>query len=74
MSRWYILSLPVLLLLGLGTAGFGAMQSTIIMLAAREEMRGEPWASSVSLSVLAPLALSSWGQQRVLSTRCLPYA
>jgi MFS family permease len=39
-SRWYILSLPVLLLLGLGTAGFGAMQSTIIMLAAREEMRG----------------------------------
>jgi MFS family permease len=40
MSRWYILSLPVLLLLGLGTAGFGAMQSTIIMLAAREEMRG----------------------------------
>ena len=40
MTRWYILSLPVLLLLGLGTAGFGAMQSTIIMLAAREEMRG----------------------------------
>jgi len=40
MSRWYILSLPVLLLLGLGTAGFGAMQSTIILLAAREEMRG----------------------------------
>jgi MFS family permease len=40
MSRWYILSLPVLLLLGLGTAGFGAMQSTIIMLATREEMRG----------------------------------
>src|SRR3989441_330094 len=42
MSRWYILSLPVLLLLGLGTAGFGAMQSTIILLAAREEMRGRP--------------------------------
>jgi MFS family permease len=40
MSRWYILSLPVLLLLGLGTAGFGAMQSTIILLTAREEMRG----------------------------------
>jgi MFS family permease len=40
MSRWYVLSLPVLLLLGLGTAGFGAMQSTIIMLTAREEMRG----------------------------------
>jgi MFS family permease len=40
MSRWYMLSLPVLLVLGLGTAGFGAMQSTIIMLAAREDMRG----------------------------------
>ena len=40
MSPWYILSLPVLLLLGLGTAGFGAMQSTIVLLAAREEMRG----------------------------------
>lgn len=40
MSQWYILSLPALLLLGLGTAGFGAMQSTIIMLSAREEMRG----------------------------------
>jgi MFS family permease len=40
MSRWYVLSLPVLLLLGLGTSGFGAMQSTLVMLAAREEMRG----------------------------------
>ncbi|MGE3540435.1 MAG: MFS transporter [Candidatus Tectimicrobiota bacterium] len=40
MSRWYILSLPMLLCLGVGTAGFGAMQSTIIMLAAGEEMRG----------------------------------
>jgi len=40
MSRWYILSLPALLCLGFGTAGFGAMQSTLVMLAAREEMRG----------------------------------
>ena len=40
MSRWYILSLPALFFLGLGTAGFGAMQSTLVMLAAREEMRG----------------------------------
>lgn len=40
MSRWYILSLPALLILGIGTAGFGAMQSTLIMLAAGEEMRG----------------------------------
>jgi MFS family permease len=40
MSRWYMLALPVLLFLGLGSAGFGTMQSTIIMLAAKEDMRG----------------------------------
>lgn len=40
MSRWYVLSLPVLLFLGLGSAGFGTMQSTIVLLAAREDMRG----------------------------------
>ena len=39
-SRWYGLSLPVTILLGLGTAGFGTMQSTIIILVAREDMRG----------------------------------
>jgi MFS family permease len=40
MSHWYVLSLPVLLFLGLGTAGFGAMQTTLVVLAAKEEMRG----------------------------------
>jgi len=40
MSRWYIVSLPALLFLGMGTAGFGAMQSTIIILAAGDAMRG----------------------------------
>lgn len=40
LSKWYGLSLPVLIILGLGTAGFGTMQSTIIMLVAREDMRG----------------------------------
>ena len=39
-SRWFAVSLPVLVLLGLGTAGFGTMQSTIVVLAAKEEMRG----------------------------------
>ena len=39
-SQWFALSLPVLILLGLGTAGFGTMQSTIVVIAAREEMRG----------------------------------
>jgi MFS family permease len=40
MSHLYLLSLPVLLFLGLGTAGFGAMQSTLVVLVAKEEMRG----------------------------------
>ena len=39
-SRWYIVSLPTLLILGLGMAGFGTMQSTIVMLVAKEEIRG----------------------------------
>ena len=40
MSRWYIISFPMLFILGLGAAGFGTMQSTLVMLMAREEMRG----------------------------------
>ena len=39
-SRWFAVSLPVLVLLGLGTAGFGTMQSTIVVIASKEEMRG----------------------------------
>ena len=40
LSRWYFVSLPILVVLGLGTAGFGTMQATIVMLLAKEEMRG----------------------------------
>ncbi len=40
LSHWYLVSLPILLVLGLGTSGFGTMQSIIVMLLAREEMRG----------------------------------
>jgi MFS family permease len=40
MSRWYILSLPALLCLGFGTAGFGTMQAAMVMLVAKEDMRG----------------------------------
>jgi MFS family permease len=40
MSRWYLLSWPALLILGLGSSGFGAMQSTLVLLLAREQMRG----------------------------------
>ena len=39
-SRSYPLSLAILLILGVGGAGFGTMQSLIIMLVASEEMRG----------------------------------
>jgi len=39
-SQWYALSLPLMILLGLGSAGFGTMQGTIVMLVARQEMRG----------------------------------
>ncbi len=40
MSRWYIISFPAMLILGIGTAGFGTMQSTIVMLMSKEDMRG----------------------------------
>jgi len=40
MSEWYIVSFPILLLVGMGTACFGTMQSTLVMLAASDEMRG----------------------------------
>ena len=40
LSTWYTVSLPILVILGLGTAGFGTMQATITMLVSSEEMRG----------------------------------
>ena len=40
MSKWYLLSLPLLLLLGIGTSGFGTMQSTIVLLVSKPEIRG----------------------------------
>ena len=45
-SPWYPLSFILLLCAGIGSAGFGTMQSTIIMIAATPEVRG------VSLGVL----------------------
>ena len=39
-SQDYLLSLPALVFLGVGVAGFSTMQSTIVMLVAPEEMRG----------------------------------
>ena len=40
LSQWYLASLPILVVLGLGTSGFATMQSTITMLVASDEMRG----------------------------------
>ncbi|PZC42577.1 MAG: MFS family permease [Chloroflexi bacterium] len=39
-SSWYFLSLPLLLFLGIGTSGFGTMQSTIVLLVSKAELRG----------------------------------
>ncbi len=39
-SEWYVVSFPLLLVLGMGTACFGTMQATIPMLTASPEMRG----------------------------------
>tara|TARA_B100001123_G_scaffold158381_2_gene183139 strand:+ start:3715 stop:4998 length:1284 start_codon:yes stop_codon:yes gene_type:complete len=41
LSPWYITSLPILIILGIGIGGFSTMQSTIIMLVSTEEMRGK---------------------------------
>ncbi len=40
LSDWYILSFPIMMGLGLGTAGFATMQSAIVMLVAKADMRG----------------------------------
>jgi len=74
MSGGYIPSLPWLLLLGLGTAGLGAMRSTSSCWRRVRKCVGEPWACSAWLLGLAHAVLSSWGRRRVQSTRCLPYA
>ena len=39
-SQWYIVSFPVLFLLGLGMAGFATMQSTLVLILAKDDMRG----------------------------------
>ena len=40
LSRWYIVSLPIFLVLGFGIAGFATMQTTIVLVFAKDEMRG----------------------------------
>ena len=40
-SEWYAASLAILVLMGLGAAGFGTMQASMTMIVAREDMRGK---------------------------------
>jgi MFS family permease len=40
-SNWYGLSLAILMMMGLGAAGFGTMQASMTMLVAHEDMRGK---------------------------------
>ena len=40
LSQWYLLSLILLMALGVGAAGFGTMQSTIVLIAADPKIRG----------------------------------
>ncbi len=40
LSSWYIVSFPIMMALGLGTAGFATMQSAVVMLVAKADMRG----------------------------------
>ena len=41
LSDWYFASLPLLLVLGVGAAGFATMQGAMVMLVARADMRGK---------------------------------
>lgn len=61
LSRSYELSFGILLILGLGGAGFGTMQSLIVMLVSREEMRGRAL-GVISLAIgTGPLGLLMTG-------------
>ena len=61
LSRSYELSFGILLVLGLGGAGFGTMQSLIVMLVSREEMRGRAL-GVISLAIgTGPLGLLMTG-------------
>ena len=40
LSKFYLISLPLLLILGIGTSGFGTMQSTIVLLVSKPTLRG----------------------------------
>ena len=41
LSKWYVISLPTLIILGLGSSGFSTMQATLIILLTKPEIRGK---------------------------------
>ena len=60
-SRWYVVSLPALFALGIGSAGFSTMQATLVMLVSKEGMRGKTL-GVVSLAIgTGPLGALSVG-------------
>ena len=62
LSQAYWLSMPTLLILGLGTGAFGTMQAAIVILVAREEMRGRALgvvAVSIGLSPFGSLLVGA---------------
>ena len=56
LSPWYPVSFMLLLVSGLGAAGFSTMQSTIIMLSSPPEIRAQPWECWASASGWLPSA------------------
>jgi MFS family permease len=82
LSPWFALSLPLQFLIGLAEAGFGTMQSTIVLLGTREVTRGRAmgilsacigtqplgtlWAGALASQVGAPAAVASGGLAAVL--------
>ncbi|MGE0723937.1 MAG: MFS transporter [Alphaproteobacteria bacterium] len=71
LSPWYGLALPLLFLAGLGTAGFGSMQSTLVMTESPPEARSRMMGILTVCIGTAPLGVLAIG---ILSDRVGPAA
>ena len=60
-SSWYELSFSVLIVLGIGTAIFGTMQATLIMILSSEEVRGKVLGVITLIIGIGPLGTLSVG-------------
>ena len=76
-SQWFAVSLPLLILLGFGTAGFGTMQSTIVVISSSEEMRGRAL-GVISLAIgagpIGALAIGALAELTSPSTAIMAFA